>query len=138
MKYAFLILLSVLGLTAVADSEIMRPGDRYVYIGEFDSNKPFGWDEDTIISNVRDWTDGVVFDVRRGIDIEINDITIVCSRGNVCDRMRGGVVGERRPMRIPFRRNLDVAQVIVRSRPRGFSVPPTRVDVYLETRRGWP
>jgi hypothetical protein len=137
MKYALLALLSLSGFMAAADTqEVMRPGDRYQYIGEFDTNNPFKWDDDAIFSNVRDWSRSVVFDMRSGpMEVEIADITIICRRGNVCDRMRGGVVSERRPIRFRFRRDLDVAQVVIRSKPRGFSVPPPRVEVYLETDR---
>lgn len=137
MKYALLTLLSLAGFAATAtmDSEIMRPG-RYEYIGEFETNNPFKWDDDAIFSNVREWSQGVVFDMRMGgMDVEIAEIAIICRRGNVCDRMRGGIVGERRALYVPFRRDLDVTQVVVRSKPRGFSVPPPQVDVYLETSR---
>ncbi len=137
MKHIVLLVLSLFATAALADAQVMRPSDRYVFIGDFTSATPFGYQEDNIMSNVREYARGVVFDVQRGIDVEISDVEIICSRGNTCDRMRGGLVSERRPLFIPFRWDLDVAQVIVRHKPRGFSVPPVRVDTYLELSRGW-
>lgn len=137
MKYAILAIVSVFGVLAGADSQVLRPHDHYYHIGEFETSNPFNWDRDTVTSNVREWTDGVVFEVERGTAVEIRDITIICSRGDVCDRVRGGTADDRRPLRIRFRRDLDVASITVNSKPRGFSVPPPRVNVYLESSSGW-
>ncbi len=138
MKYAILTLVSVFGVLAGADSQVMRPHERYFLIGDFESSNPFNWDRDSVTSNLREWTDGVVFEVERGTSVEIRDITVICSRGDVCDRLRGGTADDRRPLRIRFRRDLDVASISVNSKPRGFSVPPPRVNVYLtESRGGW-
>jgi len=137
MKFMMLLFACVFGVLATADSQVMRPHDRYYLIGDFETSNPWNWDTDTVTSNVREWASGVVFELDRGSDVEIRDITITCSRGDVCDRIRGGDVDRRRPLRIRFRRDLDVASVTVRAKPRGFSVPPPRVNVYLETWSGW-
>ncbi len=137
MKYTILVLISLFGLVAGADSQVSRPHDRYYLIGDFEASNPFNWDNDTVTSDVREWTSGVVFELERGVDLDIREIVITCSRGDVCDRIRGGVVSDRRPLRIRFRRDLDVISISVRSKPRGFSVPPPRVNVYLESRSGW-
>lgn len=137
MKQIVLLVVGLFAYAAFADAPMSRAGERYVFIGDFNSGMPFGYTEDNLSSNIREYTRGVVFDIQRGIDVEISDIDIICSRGNICDRMRGGMVSERRPLFIPFRWDLDVAQVVVRHKPRGFSVPPVRVDTYLELWRGW-
>lgn len=137
MKYAIVALISLFCVAVAADSQVSRPTERYYFIGDFDSGNPFGWDTETVSSTVRDWSSGVVFELERGVDVEIANIEIICSRGRVCDRLRGGQVVDGRPLFIRFRRDLDVTAIRVRAKPHGFSVPSPRVNVYLESSNGW-
>lgn len=137
MKVVFLMLVSLFGLGAAADSDVAYPKDRYYLIGDFNTGSPFNWDNDTVNSNLREWSSGVVFELDQGSDVEIRDIEVTCSRGFVCDRIRGGRVSRGRELRIRFRRDLDVVSITVRSKPNGWSIPPARVNVYLQTRSGW-
>lgn len=137
MKILLMCTLCLCSGWAVADAGAIRPTDRYFFIGEFESGNPFNWDNDTVSSNVREWSEGVVFELDQGQDVEIREITVTCSRGDVCARLRGGDVARNQPLYLRFRRDLDVAHIQIRSKPLGFSVPSPRLSVYLRVRRGW-
>lgn len=138
LVFAFLALAAFAGgaMTATA-----RPGNRYVFIGSFDSSNPFNWDNDTVHSNVNDWSEAMIFEIDRGNDIEIRDVRVDCRHRPNCFRSRGGSVNKGRGVRVQFRRDLVVETISVQSKPHGWSVPPTRVNVYLELARdndgGW-
>lgn len=132
MKYALLVLFALGTLTASA-----RPGDRYVLIGSFESTNPFNWDNDTVTSNLRDWSEAMIFEIDRGgRDIQIRDIVVNCQGRPNCFRSRGGTLTDSRPVRVQFRRDMVVESIQVQSKPSGLSIPPTRVNVYLEVARG--
>lgn len=130
-------LMMVSGAWAESAPEVYRPGDRFHFIGDFSPGNPFEWDTDTISSNVRVRSSAVVFELDQGVDVEIRDVTVLCRGGQICDRIRDVDVNDGRPTRIHFRRELLVEAITVRARPRGFSVPPPRVNVYLEVWDGW-
>lgn len=135
MKFAFA-LLALLAFAGGAMTATARPGNRYVFIGSFETSNPFNWDRDTIHSNVNDWSEAMIFEIDRGNDIEVRDVRVDCHGRPNCFRSRGGSVNKGRGVRVQFRRDLVVQSIEVQSKPQGWSIPNTRVNVYLELARG--
>lgn len=129
----------VLGLFLLSGSTFARPGDRYEFIGSFESTNPFNWDTDSVTSRVRDWSRALIFEIERGgVNIEVRDIVVNCHGRPRCFVSRGGTLTDRRPVRLQFSRDLIVESVQLRSKPSGLSLPPPRVNLFLEMAdRGW-
>lgn len=122
-----------LALLFVFASAAASARDRYEFIGSFESTNPFNWDNDTVTSRVNDWSKALIFEIDNGgVDIEIRDIVVNCHGRPRCFRSSGGTLTDRRPVRLQFRRDMVVESVQVRSKPSGLSLPPTRVNIYLE------
>lgn len=117
---------------ASSDYEPLRPKERFFFIGDFSTGNPFGWDTDTVQSTARMRSSAVVFELERGVDVEIREITVTCGGGRVCDRMRGVDVRDGRAIRVWFNRDLYVESITVKAKPKGISVPPPKVNVYLQ------
>ncbi len=136
MKFVFALLAAIAFMGGSLTASAARPDSRYQYIGSFDSSNPFNWDRDTIHSNINDWSEAMIFEIDRGNDVEIRDLVVDCQGRPNCFRSRGGNVDKGRAVRVQFRRDLVVRSISLSSKPSGFSIPNTRVNVYLELARG--
>lgn len=108
------------------------PQPSYNFIGQMQAGNPMSWDRDTVQSNTFGRWYGVVFELDRGVSVDIANLIVTCYGGHVCYRSPiRDVVDFGRRAWVDFGYGLDVQTVTLDLRPNGVSIPPSRVNVFL-------
>lgn len=109
-----------------------RPAPSTILIGSFSSGSPFNWDNDTVRNSHGGRWYSIALELERGSDVEVSEIQVNCRRGRVCYYARvNDVLSQRRLVWVDFDHALAIESVRVRTKPSGISIPPARVNVYL-------